>query len=638
MHLTSFSYRTFAALLLLAALTACSLGQVPSKVRIIGGTKASQPYPFFVSLIEGPGGSPFCGASLIDTNIVLTAAHCAVDLPGTVSVRFEQSALANGNTSGDSNGADLRFVEIPVRRLIVHEEYNPTKITNDVALLLLSESAPEFATPVPLGSPAESGAPDPASLRVIGKGNQTTLGWAGTQQLLEVDVPVLAGESCAKQYLDFNSDLQVCAGAPQGGKDSCQGDSGGPLFRAETTSAGAPVFTLEGIVSYGEGCAQSDRPGVYTRVSAYRDWIAKSTEQLKAPAYPLSSDVLARVFKSGCFSPVSKTVESPRPDGSISETRLMQLDGEFTDLKSGRGSTLMQQLVRGTIAPYPGCISKTEAALDLKFYWAQSKSDARKDKYQLLVRVGDEPGFSYAAPLTYQSEWRASCDEILGAGAQEPLSWELQLHNGLSVLSRKEEFYLSTLVKPLAAVTESNSKLVASCRYGRSEAIELREVTAGPDTGKFVGSAFNLFSTRSGKDFEFVYEAQQSGDAGGLELKVANVANDNFSEAAKEAFELVITNTSLTDTLYGWRLSCDSKIELTNLAGQPMVARSQGERFLFESLDSSQPEWQIPSKGTLRLGVAPPIEGIAEVYCQINGFGFVLDFAAVSTPGGSPKG
>ena len=142
MHLAPFIYRAITSMLILAALIACSLGQVPSKIKIIGGTKASQPYPFFVSLIEGPGSSPFCGASLIDTNIVLTAAHCAVDLPGTLSVRFEQSALANDNTSGDSSGADLRSVEIPVRRLIVHEEFNPTKMSQ---AFLLNELADPLA-------------------------------------------------------------------------------------------------------------------------------------------------------------------------------------------------------------------------------------------------------------------------------------------------------------------------------------------------------------------------------------------------------------------------------------------------------------------------------------------------------------
>lgn len=44
------------------------------------------------------------------------------------------------------------------------------------------------------------------------------------------------------------------------------GDSGGPLIERSTGS-------LVGIVSWGEGCGLADKPGVYTRVSAYADWI-----------------------------------------------------------------------------------------------------------------------------------------------------------------------------------------------------------------------------------------------------------------------------------------------------------------------------------------------------------------------------
>ena len=82
-----------------------------------------------------------------------------------------------------------------------------------------------------------------------------------------VEVPTISNAECASSY-DVITSSMICAGHPEGGKDSCQGDSGGALICELDGQA-----ILAGIVSFGTGCAEPEYPGVYARTTAVLSWI-----------------------------------------------------------------------------------------------------------------------------------------------------------------------------------------------------------------------------------------------------------------------------------------------------------------------------------------------------------------------------
>lgn len=75
--------------------------------------------------------------------------------------------------------------------------------------------------------------------------------------------------SACHGYEGMSEADQICAGYPEGIHNSCSGDSGGPLIARD----GPTGYLLVGVVSFGRGCAEPGYPGVYARLSTYRDWI-----------------------------------------------------------------------------------------------------------------------------------------------------------------------------------------------------------------------------------------------------------------------------------------------------------------------------------------------------------------------------
>jgi hypothetical protein len=251
-----------AAILAACAWTAMA-GPATADERIVGGFEsANAAWPMQVSLQLTSTKQHNCGGTLISDQWVLTAAHCVYS-GGSVVPPSAYIAVAGTNRVGDGTGNASAVTQI-----IPHPSYNQATFDNDVALMKL-------ATPLNAMKATLVSSESETTLGAAGN-TATVIGWGaifsggpGSNLLKQVAVPLVSPSQCASYYGGRLTSNMVCAGFTQGGSDSCQGDSGGPLFVDNRQGGSAQI----GVVSFGDGCALPNVPGIYARVANYRSWI-----------------------------------------------------------------------------------------------------------------------------------------------------------------------------------------------------------------------------------------------------------------------------------------------------------------------------------------------------------------------------
>ncbi|KAH8329669.1 hypothetical protein KR074_007474 [Drosophila pseudoananassae] len=239
------------------------------RARVVGGEDGENgEWCWQVALINSLN-QYLCGAALIGTQWVLTAAHCVTNIVRSGDAIYVRVGDYDLTRKYGSPGAQT----LRVATTYIHHNHNSQTLDNDIALLKLHGQA-ELRDGVCLVCLPARGVSHAAGKRctVTGYGY---MGEAGPIPLRvrEAEIPIVSDTECIRKVNAVTEKIFIlpassfCAGGEEG-HDACQGDGGGPLVCQDDG-----FYELAGLVSWGFGCGRQDVPGVYVKTSSFIGWI-----------------------------------------------------------------------------------------------------------------------------------------------------------------------------------------------------------------------------------------------------------------------------------------------------------------------------------------------------------------------------
>ncbi|KRT82250.1 Trypsin [Oryctes borbonicus] len=224
-----------------------------------------------------------CGGTIINEYYVLTAAHCF--RASLTFIRLGELDTRSNIDCEELNGfthCGDPFLDIPIEKKVIHENYNPINFKNDIALVKASNKIKfsDYIQPICLPFNFNSNLTG-TLLTASGWGTTASISSIHSSTLQYAFIRAWETKNCDNSLSSEVrplKDTQIC-GNGANGQDACRGDSGGPLFTVRVAES-QPRYLQVGVTSFGAtgSCGNSELPSVYTNVVKYVDWIVENIE------------------------------------------------------------------------------------------------------------------------------------------------------------------------------------------------------------------------------------------------------------------------------------------------------------------------------------------------------------------------